>query len=281
LNNPEISVVLPVWNGEQHLQDAIHSILNQSFGNFELLIVDDASTDETPKILNEFSLIDSRIKIIRNYKNMKLPASLNVGFRVAKGDWFTWTSDDNILEEDCLEILLNSAIQNHADFVYSNYKVIDEKNQQIKINTTGPSENLLLENTIGASFLYNRRVRDLIGNYDTNKFMFEDYDYWVRIYKSKLKMMHVEKVSPYKYRIHSNQLSNQRKLPKSFLYFRFELAQSINEKGRKARAHLGVLKLAFRMRQPKLFFTSLFHFLKINPTVSYPVLYKLIVDKKK
>lgn len=281
MNNPEISVVLPVWNGEKHIQDAIHSILNQSFDNFELVIVDDASTDGTPKILHDFRSIDSRIKIIRNNKNMKLPESLNVGFRVAKGDWLTWTSDDNILEGDCLEILLNFAKKNHADFVFSDYKVIDEKNQEIKINTTGPSENLLLENTIGASFLYSRRVRDLIGDYDTSKFMFEDYDYWVRIYKSNIKMIHAEKVSPYKYRIHSNQLSNQRKLPKNFLLFRIELARNINEKGKKARAYLGILKLAFRMRQPILFLISLFHFLKINPTFSYPVLYKLLVDKDK
>ena len=103
---PKVSIILPTYNGQAYIEEAIISILNQTFRDFELIVVDDCSTDHTPKVLDFFKLQDSRIKIITNKKNLKLPASLNVGHRIAQGDYLTWTSDDNILHINFVERLV-------------------------------------------------------------------------------------------------------------------------------------------------------------------------------
>ena len=97
---PKISVVLPVYNGEAYLKDAIKSILNQTFQDFELIIVDDCSTDRTTEIVKRYVDCDSRIILIQNKVNLKLPESLNKGFSHATGDYWTWTSCDNLYMPD-------------------------------------------------------------------------------------------------------------------------------------------------------------------------------------
>ena len=94
---PVVSIVLPVWNGEKYLTTAINSILAQRFADFELIVVNDCSTDKYAVIARGFAAADPRIRVIDNERNLKLPASLNRGFKTARGAFFTWTSDDNVL----------------------------------------------------------------------------------------------------------------------------------------------------------------------------------------
>lgn len=107
MNNPLVSIVLPTYNGEEYISRAIQSIINQTYTNWELIIVNDCSTDSTLEIINNFSKQDSRIKIINNDKNMKLPASLNRGFKEANGEYYTWTSDDNEYYPEAIEKMVN------------------------------------------------------------------------------------------------------------------------------------------------------------------------------
>ena len=90
-----ISIVLPVYNGAKFLCESIDSVINQTYKNWELLILDDCSTDETAKIAQKYVEQDSRIRYYLNEKNLRLPRNLNKGFSLAKGDYLTWTSDDN------------------------------------------------------------------------------------------------------------------------------------------------------------------------------------------
>ena len=92
---PLVSIVLPTYNGENFIAKAIESILKQTYTNFELIIVDDCSSDATNEIINSYAKKDARIRIIKNDVNKKLPASLNIGFDNAKGEYYTWSSDDN------------------------------------------------------------------------------------------------------------------------------------------------------------------------------------------
>ena len=101
-STPLITIVLPVYNGSRYLSTALDAILSQTYKNFELIVVDDCSTDTTPKILTDYSFQDSRIRTIRNETNLKLPTSLNVGHQAGRGSFFTWTSDDNIPHSDWL-----------------------------------------------------------------------------------------------------------------------------------------------------------------------------------
>ena len=100
---PKISIVLPCYNGAKMLGNAIESIINQTLQNWELIIVNDCSTDNTLQVAQSFAEKDNRIKVITNEYNSKLPASLNNGFRQAQGEYWTWTSDDNLLLPEMFE----------------------------------------------------------------------------------------------------------------------------------------------------------------------------------
>ena len=80
-----VSIVMPVYNGEKYLRQSITSVLNQTFKNWNLIIVDDCSTDSSPEIMNEYAKSDDRIQVIHNKENSKIPASLNNGFEKADG----------------------------------------------------------------------------------------------------------------------------------------------------------------------------------------------------
>src|ERR1043165_1952652 len=95
-DNPVISIVLPSFNGSTYLSKSIDSCLSQTYSNLELILVDDASTDDTPRIMQQYAAQDSRVRVLQNATNRKLPASLNIGFRAARGRYLTWTSDDNL-----------------------------------------------------------------------------------------------------------------------------------------------------------------------------------------
>ena len=204
-----ISVILPVFNGEKYLQQSIRSILEQTYENWELIIVNDCSTDNTEEIAQRYAKIDKRIRVINNLENKKLPASLNIGFSNAKGQYFTWTSDDNAYAKDAFEKLRKNLIDNNVDFVFSDYQVIDEEDYILYNQVTGPVEELPYYNNVGACFLYKKEIQEHLKGYNVNKFLVEDYDFWLRVYW-KYKMLHISE-SLYFYRIHAKSLTSERK----------------------------------------------------------------------
>ncbi len=206
---PRVSLVLPVFNGERYLATAIDSILAQSFADFELICVDDCSNDATPAILAEYAARDARIRVVRNATNLKLPASLNRGFREARGEWFSWTSDDNILRPNMLERLLHHAREHpghdvfHADFIE-----IDEHGAEGKRFIVKQAQQLALGNCVGACFLYRRTVDAALGGYDETLFGVEDYDFWLRAARQFSFFQIHEDL--YQYRKHPDSLTSAR-----------------------------------------------------------------------
>jgi glycosyltransferase involved in cell wall biosynthesis len=116
---PEISVIMGVYNGSRYLSPAIESILNQSFGNFEFIIVNDGSTDETADILDSFSRQDARIKIITNSQNIGLTKSLNIAIEHARGRFIARQDADDMSLRDRLEKQHSIACQTGADIIGS------------------------------------------------------------------------------------------------------------------------------------------------------------------
>jgi glycosyltransferase involved in cell wall biosynthesis len=202
---PLISIILPVYNGEKYLSKAIESCLNQSYINIELIIVNDCSTDNSLQIIESFAENDERIIIINNKENKKLPASLNIGHNQAKGDFITWTSDDNMLKSNFLEFLLNTIENEEADLVYSDYDIINNDGKLKRKHKSGPTEHLLFGNIIGASFLYKKKVFEALKGYDENLYLLEDYDFWLRA-SLKFKFFHSNE-NLYQYRLHENSLT--------------------------------------------------------------------------
>ena len=105
-----ISIVLPIYNGEKYMKQSIDSVINQTYANWELLIVDDGSTDNTAAIAREYAEKDNRIKYYKNPQNMRLPKTLNRGFSLATGDYLTWTSDDNYYYPTALEKMYTTLV---------------------------------------------------------------------------------------------------------------------------------------------------------------------------
>ena len=109
-----ISIVLPVYNGAEHMAGSIESVLRQTWKNWELIIVNDCSTDQTLAVAESYQKKDSRIRVLSNSKNLKLPLTLNAGFAQAKGEYYTWTSDDNLYQPEALSSLVQALEQDNG-----------------------------------------------------------------------------------------------------------------------------------------------------------------------
>ncbi|GAB3526263.1 hypothetical protein GCM10027443_01270 [Pontibacter brevis] len=204
---PLISIVLPTFNGGEFIVKAIESCLKQTYKNFELIIVNDCSTDNTRNIVEEYCKHDTRIRVINNEVNCKLPKSLNIGFDSARGDYLTWTSDDNYFAPQALETLLGELERNvDTDIIYSSYSFVDEKDNVLEYYGGAP-ENLLFSCIIGACFLYRRNVHVELKGYALDKFRMEDMDFWLRA-AAKFRFQFIDDKSLYFYRKHKNSLTS-------------------------------------------------------------------------
>lgn len=113
-NAPKISVIVPMYNAEKYLSLCINSILGQTFKDFELILIDDCSTDKTFEIAKSFS--DSRIKILQNEKNLGMPGSVrNVGIDAARGEYLYFCDNDDVMLPNALEVFYSTAKVNNAD----------------------------------------------------------------------------------------------------------------------------------------------------------------------
>lgn len=201
----KVSVVLPTYNGEKYLAQSIESVLTQTYQNLELIIVDDCSTDGTPEIIRHFAEQDSRIRVIRNVENQKLPRSLNIGFRQAAGGYLTWTSDDNFYEDNAIEVMVRALEQNpDCGMVYCDMTCIFEDGIKLSRPTLG-IERLYVDDVVGACFLYRRQVLETVGEYDPDMFLVEDYDYWLRV-RQQYGILYLPQ-RLYQYRFHSSSLT--------------------------------------------------------------------------
>lgn len=205
-----VSIVLPTYNGEKYIRESIDSILAQTYKDWELIIVNDCSNDATMDIITSYINRDSRIRVIVNKENQKLPQSLNIGFREAQGELLTWTSDDNYYITSAIEKMVN-----HMDlYAECQMVVADMENMDATGNVIGRfasySDELMLYNDcVGACFMYRKSAQIEIGEYDPKWFLVEDYEYWLRFL---LKYKHIDRIDEvlYRYRYHDKSLTGSR-----------------------------------------------------------------------
>jgi len=127
MTKPDISVILPTFNRGNIVNHAIDSILNQTFNNLELIIINDASTDDTEQILNEYQKKDPRIKIINNQKNYGCSQSRNIGLKYINANTIAFMDDDDQYSNtETLNCLYNQLLNDDADIVISDYEVNGE-----------------------------------------------------------------------------------------------------------------------------------------------------------
>lgn len=126
---PIVSIIMPVYNSEKYVGQAIQSVLKQSFDNFELIIVDDGSTDKSGHICEQYGGKDARITVVHK-ENGGVCSARNLGIRMCRGIFITFIDNDDLYEEDFLKILVNTAITTDCDLIKAgrrNIKVTPEK----------------------------------------------------------------------------------------------------------------------------------------------------------
>lgn len=210
IDSPIVSVLMPVYNCEAFIELAVKSILNQSFKEFELLLIDDCSTDATVEIVSKIS--DPRIKLIQKTENSGYTNSLNQGLNLAKGIYIARMDGDDISHPKRFEKQIQFLEQNN-DYVLcgSNYKIIDantivtlpEFNDDIRLT--------LLRYCCMAhpSVMFRKSVIDANSlRYDKNKEPAEDYDLWSTLIKYG--KIHNIQEPLLDYRVHQNQVSQLR-----------------------------------------------------------------------
>ena len=125
-----ISIVVPVYNVEDYLEKCIQSILNQSYKNLEIILVDDGSPDNCPKICDKYEKLDSRIKVIHK-KNGGLSDARNIGIKNAKGKYISFVDSDDYIKENFIEDMYNLLIKYDADIACSQMKITNKTNDDV------------------------------------------------------------------------------------------------------------------------------------------------------
>jgi glycosyltransferase involved in cell wall biosynthesis len=130
--HPILNIGLPVYNGEKYLRTALDSILKQTFADFELLILDNASTDTTPDICKEYASRDNRIRYIRNEHNIGAAPNYNRAFELSSSEFFRWAAYDDELAPDLLEKCMEG-LKEHPEAIlcYPRVQLIDENSKFI------------------------------------------------------------------------------------------------------------------------------------------------------
>lgn len=183
---PLISVIIPVYNGEKTIQETIESVLNQTFQDWELLIINDGSQDATLEIVE--GIQDSRIKVF-SYTNAGQATSRNRGFSYSVGEFVAFLDADDLWTPDKLDAQLQALQANpQAAVAYSWTDSIDEAGQFLRqgshINLTGEVyKYLLLMNFLenGSNPLIRRHALNEVGDFDASVTPAEDWDMWLRL----------------------------------------------------------------------------------------------------
>lgn len=210
---PDISVIMSVYNGEEYLAETIESILNQTFTNWELIVINDCSKDSTPEILSVFANKDKRIKVYTNEVNLKLPASLNKAISLSEGKYIARMDADDICLPNRLEKQYKFMEEND-DVDLSSCRFMTLKNGVYASGGCGGRcDNealhtmLLVSNPILHPGVFAKAEVMKKFNYDTSLTCTEDLELWTRMAMNDIKIEILPEVLLI-YRLHDKQITS-------------------------------------------------------------------------
>ena len=190
--NPVVTVVMPAYNCELYIEESIRSVMAQTYKDWELLVIDDCSTDSTRSIIQAISKEDDRIKLIENPQNVGVAKTRNKGFELSKGDYVALLDSDDIWMPEKLEKQLSLIEKTGADLVYTSYAIVNSDRKisrsAYKVPETTSFGELLKENVIGCSTV-------LISSEIAKKYQFiedyyhEDYCLWLNLLRDGYKVI--------------------------------------------------------------------------------------------
>lgn len=136
MNNELVSIIMPSWNTGKFISESIKSVIAQTYENWELLIVDDCSTDDTDDVVNSFN--DTRIRYFKNDKNIGAALTRNKAIREARGDWIAFLDSDDLWSPEKLEKQIKFMNDNGYVFSYHDFVKIDENSKLLNVYVSGP-----------------------------------------------------------------------------------------------------------------------------------------------
>ena len=128
----KVSIITPIYNSEKFLDETATSVFNQTYTNWEWILIDDCSTDNSWDILNELSERDSRVKIYKNTKNLKSGKTRNFAIKKAQGNFIAFLDSDDLWHPEKLSIQIPFMLENGHNFTHTSYGYIDEEGNSIK-----------------------------------------------------------------------------------------------------------------------------------------------------
>ena len=211
-SNPLISICIPVYNGENYIIECVESALSQTYQNLEVIVVDNASFDNTSKIVN--NITDSRLKYFKNNKNIGSINNFNKCFEVSSGDYFLLLPHDDLIPPDAIQIYFNKLNNSDKVFAFSAHQTINKNSEFIKnINFNQNDKsfdhlsllNFIIQNFNPIQSVFIKRKNLVKHFYFEQKFgIFTDIEHWIRLSKEFNGCEYICKPL-YKIRIHSGQ----------------------------------------------------------------------------
>jgi len=237
--NPIVSIIIPSYNHEKYLEFAINSVINQTFKDWELIVVDDGSTDSSVEIIKKYTAIDNRIKCIIQ-SNQDAPNAINRGIKESRGAYISILNSDDAFHPTKIKESID-VLSMGAEFVFGKIKIIDENN--IEINTknervdwineklNNPTEQPSLEKLIKninyvvttTNFVFKKDIIEKVGFFHEKLHYGHDYNFLIRAYGFGVKISFISNYHNF-YRIHS-----QNTISKGYEEALLEAAYSISK----------------------------------------------------
>jgi glycosyltransferase involved in cell wall biosynthesis len=203
-----VSVILPVYNQAHYLPEALDGVFAQTYPHYELIVVNDGSTDGTDRVLADYQQRYDFTVITQ--ENRGLPRALNTGFARARGEYLTWTSSDNVMLPEMLTVLVQALDEDPSvGLVYADRYLMDDAGQDLgRFDLPDYDPYLLLHvNIVHCCFLYRRECMERVSDYAPDFIYGEDWEYWIRI-SQYYRMKHVSRAL-YRYRLHGDSMTSE------------------------------------------------------------------------
>lgn len=212
-----VSVIIPTYNRAHLISEAIESVVNQTYKDLEIIVVDDGSLDNTEKIVRKWQEKDKRIFYIKHEKNRGISAARNTGISYSKGDYLAFLDDDDIWLHQKIEVQMKEMMKSDFDLLFSNLYFWDsKKNTKYKAFELNPLSmgrdvlGILIKKNFGttSTAFLRKSILKKVGFFDETLPPSEDYDLWLRIVYNGFKIGFIEEPLIL-YRIHSIQMTKK------------------------------------------------------------------------
>lgn len=220
---------MPSYNSERYIRKSIDSVMNQTYENWELIIIDDCSYDASLDIIKEYCKLDSRIKLIINDKNLGVAETRNRGMMAAQFSYIAFLDSDDLWHKKKLELQTNFMQENNVAISFTQYYRINDADLQIGIVNKIPESvtyyDLLKGNVIAMSTsMIDVRI---VGKVNFEKIGHEDYFFWLKILKKGVSAKGIKDKLIY-YRVHSTSLSSNKLKAVSYTWYIYRNLLKLN-----------------------------------------------------